>query len=359
MTLGWCDYHVHLDRAYTFDDTFFAHEGGLNEYIDAPLSVKQSAVGVVHRGQAYKVESLYSRMSNVIDQKIAAGEVFLNAIIDCSPDIEGRAFECALNLREVYKGKIEINVGAYSIFGFETFGSEYQLHLESLAPRAQFLVGLPERDDNSRKPIGFDGHLAVLLDLAYDLQIPLQVHVDQTGDPDENGTERLIEAVYWQSLRVPKDKRPKIWAVHVLSPSSYDEDRFWKMVAGLKKNDIGVIVCPRAVLSNQQLRSIKVPMHNSIARVREFLLAGVDVRFGTDNVVDLFMATPKSPLLSREIGSEFGVLQDVIRFYDETVIDKVAKGEDLNQTDLARVERSLKGDYARTGWFGQRPWRNI
>jgi hypothetical protein len=357
MTLGWCDYHVHLDRAYTFDDAFFAHEGGILEYIDSSLRVKQSAVGVVHRGQAYKVESLYSRMSNVIEQKVAAGEVFLNAIIDCSPDIEGRAFECALNLREAYKDKIEINVGAYSIFGFETFGSEYQWHLEGLAPRAQFLVGLPERD--AQKTIGFDGHLAVLLDLAYDLQIPLQVHVDQTGDPEENGTERLIEAVHWKSLRVPKEKRPKIWAVHCLSPSSYDEDRFWKLVTGLKKNDIGVIVCPRAVLSNRQLRSIKVPMHNSIARWREFLLAGIDVRWGTDNVNDLFMSTPKSPLLSREIGSEFGALQDATRFYDMTVIDKVARGEDLNQTDLARVERSLKGDYAGTGWHGLRPWRNI
>src|ERR1019366_32014 len=179
---GFSDAHCHIDRAFTFDDKFFSHEGSLTEYIDSSLRVKQSSVGVLHRGEAYSEESLWYRMQRVITAKIGAKEVSVNAIVDCSPEIEGRAFEVALKMRKEFKEDFEINVGAYAIFGFESFDSERQKHLASLAPRAQFLVGLPERDEGHS--VGFDGHLAILLDTAYYHQIPLQVHVDQTGDPE-------------------------------------------------------------------------------------------------------------------------------------------------------------------------------
>ncbi|MBI2030272.1 hypothetical protein HYT05_01475 [Candidatus Kaiserbacteria bacterium] len=360
LSKDWEDWHCHLDRAFTFDDEFFVDEGGLNAYIDAPLPVKQVALGVLHRGKAYRTEKiLYDRMKPVILAKLAVGEKVLFAIVDCSPDIQGRAFRAALRLRKEFAGKIDIRVGAYPIFGFETFGSDRQRHLEEIASQAQFLVGLPERDDKPGNPVGFDGHLAILIDLAIKYDIPLQVHVDQKNDPEENGTEQLVEMVHGRMVLIPKEKRPKIYAVHMLSPSAYSEDRFWALVRGLKKNNIGVIVCPRGTLGNRQIRSIHAPTHNSIARVRELWLAGIETHFGTDNTNDLLMPTPKSPLLAREIGTEFGVIQDALRFYDETVLDKVARGEHLNQTDLARIEDSLKGDYAAYGWFGQRPWRNL
>ncbi|MBI2030924.1 hypothetical protein HYT05_04850 [Candidatus Kaiserbacteria bacterium] len=354
---GWQDWHCH-DRVNTYEDQFFDHEGGLNEYIDASLPVKQDAVGVLHRGRAYTEESLEIRLRKLVEAKKVAGETVLYLITDCSPDIEERSFRVALRLRKEYADQgFDIKVGAYAIFGFKHFGSEYHRHIEKLAPEAQFLVGLPERDENH--PVGFDGHLAILIDLAIKYQIPLQVHVDQTGDPNENGTEQLIDAVHWRMVRTPAAERPRVWAVHMLSPASYDEPRWWNLVRGLKKHNIGVIVCPRATISDRQIRSLTVPMHNSITRVKELLVAGIDLRWGTDNINDLFMPTPKSPLLMREIGEEYGVIQDAIRFYDQTVFEKIARGERLLKTDLARIERSLKGDYAAAGWYGQRPWRNL
>lgn len=356
---GWQDWHCHGDRVFTYEEEFFAHEGRLSDYIEASLDLKMTAMGVLHRGSAYTNESLDKRMRLLIEAKIAAGETMLNLITDCSPDIEGRAFRVALRLREEYKDRIKINVGAYANFGFEYFGSEYHLHLEELAEEAQFLVGLPERDDKPSHPITFEGHLAILIDLAVKHNIPLQVHIDQSGKADENGTARLIHVVRDRLVLVPKEDRPKIWAVHVLSPSMLEEEDFWPIAAGLKKYNIGVIVCPHATLGNRQIRSVKGPMRNSIARVKEFVLCKIDMRWGSDNTRDLFMPTPTSPLLTREFGEEFGVVQDLLRFYDQTVFDKIARGEPFNKTDLARVERSLKDDYVANGWYGQRPWRYL
>jgi cytosine deaminase len=359
-TNGIIDNHCHLDRAFTFREEFFAHEGGLNAYIDAPLAIKQVATGVLHKGPAYTNESLDARMREVVLAKVAAGEKVLYAVVDCSPDIDGRAFRAALKLREEFADRIDIRVGAYPIFGFKSFGSDRQTHLEELAASAQFLVGLPERDTRPGHTVGFDGHLSILIELAIKHRLKLQVHVDQTNHPNEDGTEQLVEAVRWLiTSRVPVEKRPRVSAVHVISPTSYCEDRFWNLVRGLKRNDIRVISCPRAAASMLQIPSVQVPMHNSVARVPELLLAGIEVGFGTDNISDLFMPTPTSPLLAREAGEEFGIAQDLFRLYDETVYWKLMRGIPLNETDLGRVELNVKGKYAAAGWHGQRPWRNI
>ncbi len=347
---GFQDWHCHADRAFTFDAQYFAHQGPMEGFIDASLPVKQITVGVLHRGLAYRDESLKERATRLIEHKIAAGETRLNMIVDCSPDIEGRAFEVALKLREKYaKRKYDIHVGAYPIFGFKTRNSDRQKHLEKLAKRSQFLVGLPERDHRPWNPqrIGFDGHLATLLEIAIDNQLPVQVHVDQTNNPDENGTERLIEAVRWLSTsRLPESRRPKVYAVHMISPSGYDEPRYERLVHGLKENAIDVICCPRAAASMRQPRNVTGPTRSSVARIRYLLLAGIRVYLGTDNINDLFMPLPLNPLLVREIDS----VADAERYYNVNVLSKIARGEKLNETDLDSIAKNLNGDYEAWGW---------
>jgi len=346
---GFQDHHCHIGRAYTFHPEFFAHEGDINAFGDVPLKRKQSVTGVIHRGVAYQDEkSLRGRTVRVIEEKVAAGETLINAITDCTTDINSREFDLLLELREEYKEKININVGAYPLFGFKERDSDREKLIWKLAEKAQFLVGLPERDDQPDHPIGFDGHIATLIKMATKFEIPLQVHVDQTNTPGEDGTERLINAVHWLSTAaLPPHERPEVWAVHVISPSAYPEERFARMVQGLQDNNIGVIVCPWAALSMRQMRNTASPTHNSMARVRELLKAGIRVRFGTDNINDLFMPGPMSALLMRE----WDALQSSERWYDNGVLAKLFRGEDLNQSDLVGIDRSLTGDYEAFGWL--------
>lgn len=336
---GWFDSHVHLDRARTYDDIYFAHEGGMSAFVDIPLKRKQTTTGVLHRGLAYTEDNLFKRMRSVIEDKIAGGEAGMNAIIDCSVDIGDRAFRVAKALKAEYLPRgYDLQVGAYPIFGFKDWGSDrYQL-IRDLAPEADFLMGLPERDDDH--PIGFDGHLRVLLDLALEFNIPLQVHVDQTNTPTENGTERLIDAVKWTYTAAGVKNPPKVWAVHAISPSGYDEERFKRDVDGLLEHKIGVIVCPHAAISMRQMRNHFGPTRNSIARVRELLLAGVRVLVGGDNYEDLFMPLPDKVVLRRE----YDILASALRFYNRSVLDKIFAGQELNETDRQAIQRSIDGD---------------
>lgn len=348
---GACDAHCHLDRSYTWDERYYDHEGGRGQFIDAPLWMKQDAVGTIHRGEAFTEASLRQRMTYVVEKKIAAGEKRLDAIADCSPDIGDRSFRIALALKETYAKQIDIKVGAYPIFGFKTFTGPEKNRLElieALAPEADFLIGLPERDARpDHAEVGFGKHVSILAELAVRHGIPLRMHLDQTGRPGEDGTERFIEAIKWLVTdRWPLVKRPGISAVHVISPSSYDETRFLRLVHGLKEHRIGVDVCPHAALSMRPMRNDAAPIHNLVARVMELVLAGIRVRLGTDNIRDLFMPRPASPLLSRELDA----LASALRFYDDNVIYKLVRGEAMNNSDLASVARSLDGNYAAYGW---------
>lgn len=360
---GIQDFHCHFDRALTCSDEFFAHKKrSVASYIRAPLVLKQDAIGDLHLGLAYTEASLIERMSCIVEANIAAGVTMLNGIADTSPDIDGRAVRAALQVKKKYKDQITVNVGGYPIFGFKTLGSDRQQHLEEMAPSVDFLLGLPERDDRNEpgNNVHFEGHLGILFDMALRHRIKhVQVHVDQTGREDERGTERLVEAVRYCLATVPKDKRPKVWAVHMISPSFYEEERFWALVRSMKMLDIGAICCPHAALSMRQIRSHRGPMRNSIMRGLELIASGIDVRFGTDNIVDILMPAPTALTVLREAGDEHSTVQSAWRFYEQDVYDKLLRGERLTDVDRYNVGETLKADYAAAGWNGQRPWLEI
>ncbi len=222
---GFVDFHIHADRVGTYADHYFAAEGGLKGYANATLTQKQDAVGILHRGPAFKEEELRRRMTSIVELKIAAREPRTNFIVDCSPDIDGRAFRIALELRHKYESKIVIDVGAYPIFGIKDWGSDRWLHIKELAPKAQFIVGLPERDGRGDHPVGFEGHLGLLYELALEHSLPFHVHADQTNTPKEDGTWRLINCVRALSARIQPEKRPKVYVVHLLIDGKEDEER--------------------------------------------------------------------------------------------------------------------------------------
>ncbi|HUD20943.1 MAG TPA: hypothetical protein VMQ44_02665 [Candidatus Saccharimonadales bacterium] len=345
--VGDIDFHCHLDRALTFDDIYFAHEGGMSAYVEASLKRKQNITGVLHRGLAYTEGSLRKRMEKVIKAKIRAGEVMLNAIVDTSADIGLRAFKIAQDLRAQYAEQMEINVSAYPIFGFKEWGSDRIDTFYEAAETAQFIVALPERDENDPKhEFTFEDNLALVINEAVKRNIPLQVHVDQTNTPSEQGTKRLIQAVRWLvNTRDPKQPRPEIWAIHMISPSCYNEEDFDEIIEGLKETGIGVGVCAIAAESMRQLYCFEAPIHSPIARVKRLLTAKIPVRLGTDNINDIFEPIPDEQesnfMLVRR---ERVPLATGLRFYNSSVFDKLFRGGPLNETDLLSVERSVDAD---------------
>lgn len=337
---GAVDFHCHLDRAWTYLNDYWLHAQLSTDVIPyRSLAAKQNMVGDLHRGPAYDLVELKQRMNEVITAKYAAGERGLWAVIDTAPDCVGQGgIEVALELRKRWMRKgFDLKVGGYPIFGFKTKDSDRERIIRDVAGRVQFLCGLPERDIRKNHTVSFDRHIRTLLEIGCDNGVPVHVHLDQTNTPWEGGTERLIEAMrFFDAPEVEGMTGPTVWAVHVISPSCYDDDRFQRLCDGLLEYNIGVVVCAVAGCSMRQVDTYHARIHNSIARVLEMINAGITVRIGTDNIGDAFVPT-WSPTLDRETL----VLSNLLRFYDFTIYRKLLLGEELTDVDRDNIRQFL------------------
>lgn len=339
---GFFNAHAHLDRAFVMESRYVEH-ADMDPWDIAtyPLEVKQHITGTLHEGLAYTKESLEDRISRALESSIIHGVKRIDSFIDTTADcVKLAALQTALELKERYSDKIEFRLGAYPIFGFKDDEKErWDVFVEG-AKLADYIGTLPERDMRPNH-IGLKEHFRRVIELANSLDYKeVQMHVDQTNDPTEYGTETLIEAVRWlrpDPTGWAERRPPTVWAVHALSIASYPEERFRRVVAGLRETNIGVIVCPSATLSNKQNRNIIVPMHNSITRVLELLAEDIPVRIGTDNVQDFFL-----PAGSLDLYAEVRDAANILRFYNFTTWAKIAAGARLNEVDKMKIRNTLE-----------------
>lgn len=337
---GYVNEHSHLDRACTIDSRYLKHYGTTPlRATSAPLRVKQSLTGELHKGEAYTAADLTQRISRILEESARMGTRKIISFIDATPDIGMRAIEIAAKFREIYRDTITLQIAAHPIFGFKPEPNDRELHwslFQEACEIADIIGGLPERDDRPDS-IGFDGHLRRILNLGKKLGKPVHVHVDQDNDPRQHHTLDLIEAVRWiGSPEIPGHNGPTVWAVHAISPSAYSEKKFRQVLEGLKTQNIGVIVCPRAAISMRQNRALYAPTHNSIARVLEMAYCDIPILLGTDNIADMFVPTSSGSMLWEVL-----FLADSLRFYISEILAKLAAGVPLNHTDKEDIRLHL------------------
>jgi cytosine/adenosine deaminase-related metal-dependent hydrolase len=336
---GMFNAHAHADRAFTREDRFYTHQGLSIDALDRlSLEEKQQLTWVLHTGIAFEPECIEERMRRVLDDSIKFGVTSLDTSVDVTYNTRFKSLEIAEKLKKEYADRIKMRIGAYNISGFKNSAPERFEIFEEAAKRADFLVGLPEKD---RYPdhIGERQHNNYLLNLAIELGKPLQVHVDQGNDPDEARTEELLSEIHevFDIQHRLEGNYPKVSAVHVISPSCYREDRFKIMCDEMLKYDVEVICCPAAAISMKQDRTKQAPIHNSIARVGDFIVRGVPVKFGTDNIEDIYMPTTSADLYDDTclVGA------NGIRVYGERGLAKLLAGQPLDDFDRGKIGREL------------------
>jgi cytosine/adenosine deaminase-related metal-dependent hydrolase len=337
---GWLNAHTHLDRANTFAPEYLQH-ANIDPVGAAGLSlpVKQILVGELHKGKAYRPDNLYARMRAELERMVALQVHEVVSFVDATPDIGLTAIEQAARLREEFRGRLTLKIAVSPIFGFknpQVNPDRWNVYRQA-AEIADVLGGLPSKD-RAEGRVGFDGHVRMILELAKTLRKPVHLQVDQDNDPREEETEQLTQAVRWLgSPVVPGEDEPTVWAVHAISPACYDEARFQRLVENLVTYNVGVICCPTAALSMFQLRPMLTPVHNSIARILDMLVAGVPVRIGTDNICDIFI-----PNGDGSVRSEVWVAATALRFYHTMVWAKIGAGVGLNEGDKEWIRQALQ-----------------
>lgn len=340
---GMFNAHLHLDRAGTYRETVEILEGhGQRHGASLPLWGKHAVIPLVHASDMYRADILRERTASYLDLMAELGTSRADTVVDCTTDRVGlSALEAFLDLKEQFRGRIDLRIGAYSPLGFRDDEPDRWRLVADAAQRADFVGLLPERDDRSLYPdhIGFEDSVRRGIGLARDLDKAIHIHVDQANHPYEDGAETIVDIVRQMGATPRAGDEPFVWLVHLISPSRYDEARFQALLSGLVACNIGVIVCPSAAISMRQYRVLKTPTSNSIARVLELLAAGIPVRVGSDNICDI-----TSPMGTVDLMDELFVLANAVRFYDLEVLAKLGAGRALSGDERARIREHLDVD---------------
>ena len=172
---------------------------------------------------------------------------------------------------------------------------------------ADVIGGLPSRDRPTPEK-----HLDFILKLGRDLGKPVDVHVDQENNPDEDECELLALKTIEHGME------GRVRAVHALSLAAKFDREQDRVIKRMKDAGLSVIVCPSAALSMKPLPKA-APLHNSIAPVARLLEHGIDVSLGIDNIADLFM-----PLVDGDMWFECRALMETCRLYDLEAVAKLA-----------------------------------
>lgn len=338
---GGFNAHLHLDRADTLDDSYLDHvrlQPLQKSYIS--LQKKHSLINDLHSGPAYDKTDLERRVNLNIDLMLQCDTVRADTMVDVTADrVQLSALETLAEIKRKRKDEIDLRLASYSPLGFRDDEPERWDVFEKGVRIADFIGALPEADDKDDYPenIGFMENCQRVLDLAKDVNKMVHFHTDQRNLESEKGTEQVAEAVDRYGAPKSEDGTPMIWAVHAISPSTYSEDRFNRLVEKLKALNIGIICCPSAALGMRQIRSKMSPTYNSIPRVLEFLKAGVHVRIGSDNIGDIC-----SPSTTADLLDEMFTLSAALRFYNTAILAKLAAGKMLDDADRDFIAAHLE-----------------
>lgn len=338
---GMFNAHLHLDRAGTFDDRYFAGvEHRVTEDFHISLSRKHSMIADIHAGPAFDRDDYVGRVEQTLQDMVDVNTVRADTMVDVTADRVGlNGMAWMRDLKAKWRDRIDLRLAAYTPFGFDDAEPErWEIFVEG-AKQADFIGCLPEADDTHHYPshIGFMEHCRRMLELSQTLGMMLHVHTDQRFESSESGTEQLVEAVRRYGAPTSPTGEPMVWAVHVVSPTTYDEDRFLRLADAMAELKIGVITCPSAALAMRMLRPLTSPTSNCIPRVLELLARGVQVRMGSDNVTDIC-----SPSTSANLKEEALVLSAALRFYQPEILGRLLCGKSLGAADLAFIADHLK-----------------
>jgi cytosine/adenosine deaminase-related metal-dependent hydrolase len=224
--------------------------------------------------------------------------------IDVDNTVGLMCVEAALEVKNKYKDQIDIQICSQVLEG--AMDESAREWIEKAAPMVDVLGGLPSRDRPHQAE-----HLDYIFEMAKKHGKTVDVHIDQNNDPDEKDTELLARKTIEHGLQ------GRVNAVHACSLAAHPDNYIREVAKLIKEADMSVIVCPRAMIDNQQPREKMAPVHNSIAPIPHLLEAGVNVCLGVDNVHDFFC-----PFIDGDLFTDLMFLIEASRVYDiDTLVD--------------------------------------
>jgi cytosine/creatinine deaminase len=283
---AFADLHLHADRAYGRGPR--------------PAQSLRDAVELVHevRGAATEAD-IRTRARRLLERAVSHGTLRARSHVDVDRLVERRALNAVLAVREELAGRLELEIVAFATVLADPAEREGERRLRDAVAAGADLVGTPTNFHRFRR-----ASVDALLDLAAELGVRADVHVDETIDPHGFVLEHLADATLRRGLA------GRVSASHACVLSALPRAAAARTIDKLAEARITVIALPALNLYLQD-RGNGTPSVRGLTRVRELIAAGVEVRFGSDNVGDVFYPYGDAdPLEAAFLGSVAGHVED-------------------------------------------------
>ncbi len=265
---GFIEPHIHLDKVMLADSIPVNVSGSLDEAIEILGARKES----------YSTDDIVTRAGHIIRAAVANGVTRMRTHIDIDTGCGLTAFDALLDVRARFANLIELQIVAFPQKGIVGDPGCEALLREAMDRGGDQIGGMPF---NEPGPQESRAHIEIAFDIAREHDCTVDMHIDETDDPDARTLEMLCQATIahgWQG---------RVVAGHTCALAAYPDAYAERVMDMVAEADIHMVTNPATNLMLQG-REDSHPKRRGITRVKELLDRGVNVAFGQDNLRDMF-----------------------------------------------------------------------
>jgi cytosine deaminase len=272
VTESFVNPHLHLCKVYTF---MMMEEEALKDYHGENMGKAMTAIELAALVKSKYNESwILPNVRNALNHAVRYGVLHLRGFADVDSKAKLEGVKALLKAKEEFKDVLTLQVVAFPQDGVVREKGAYELVEESLKMGADVVGGIPwiEYTEDDEKE-----HIDKMFDLAKKYDKDVSMLVDDAGDP----TLKTLEMLTLKAIK--EGFIGRVLAHHARAMQFYPTPYLMKLIALLKKGEVGVVTDPHTG-----------PLH---ARVREMLEEGVLVVLGQDDISDAYYPYGRNNML--------------------------------------------------------------
>jgi cytosine deaminase len=300
VTESFVNTHLHLCKVYTL---MMMDEDALKDYHGADMGKAMTAIELAARvKEKYDESWIIENVRKALRLAAVNGVTHIRAFADVDNKAKLEGIKALIKAREEFKDVVDVQVVAFPQDGVVREEGAYELVKQAMELGADVVGGIPwieftEEDEQK--------HINAMFEIAKAFDKDVSMLVDDAGDSGLRTLEML-------AVKTIKEKwYGRTLAHHARAMSLYVEPYFQKVVALLKKAQMGVVSDPHTG-----------PLH---ARVKDLIKENVLVVLGQDDISDAYYPYGRNNMLEVLFLSShilwMTTRSDMEKLYDMITID--------------------------------------
>lgn len=272
VTESFVNPHLHLCKVYTLQ---MMDELALKSYHGKDMGAAMTAIELAARiKEKYNEKWILENVRKALKLAALNGNTHIRAFADVDSKAKLIGLKSLLKARDEFKGIVDVQVVAFPQDGVVREPGTTDLIKKAMDLGANVVGGIPwiEYTDADAQE-----HINQMMEIAKTYDADISMLVDDAGDPGLKTLEML-------TLKTLEEGRiGRSLAHHARAMSMYPEPYFKKLVALLKKAELGIVSDPHTG-----------PLH---AKVKEMIQENALVVFGQDDIADAYYPFGQNSML--------------------------------------------------------------